>query len=365
MPKKYALVLSGGGFKGAFQVGALNYILNNTLQIGGNPTRIEKFDIVTGVSVGSLNGAMIATGQLEKLNELWFERIANDGPGIIYESKYIENGVPKTGNILNDLVPKLNFFQSLGALFSRKKRQRIVTDIFDNLKKLRSLADNSPLLDTLSGLIQVDGFGDTVFKMGYVSLTDGMYRARKATDFADSLQLNKAIVASTTMPIIWPPVDTVQSADGQISYENVDGGIRNITPLKDAIDEINERNDGDDWHIFVINCNSGILDVDHDKTYTIVGAAERALLEITLAEIFQNDVGQFLFVNDLLKSMGRDSVQVNGKTYRSFKIKIIQPARSMGETLDSSTSTLFNRREYGQQRAEQAFSREECENWNV
>lgn len=56
-----ALVLSGGGFKGSYQVGVFKALkeLNH------------KFDIVTGTSIGALNGALIVSNQFKKLIELW------------------------------------------------------------------------------------------------------------------------------------------------------------------------------------------------------------------------------------------------------------------------------------------------------
>lgn len=89
------------------QVGALNYLLQNPLDIEGETITLNKFDVVTGVSVGALNGAMIATRQLDRLNHLWFEEIANNGPGIIYTSRYLQDGKPDQKRIMN--------FQSLNV----------------------------------------------------------------------------------------------------------------------------------------------------------------------------------------------------------------------------------------------------------
>src|SRR5688572_19786456 len=76
MRKKYALVLSGGGFKGSFQVGALQYLKKNWSVIDPqNP--VMKFDIVAGVSVGSLNGALIASDAFDQLEQLWIAAANN------------------------------------------------------------------------------------------------------------------------------------------------------------------------------------------------------------------------------------------------------------------------------------------------
>ena len=64
MPRRHALVLSGGGAKGAFQVGVLKYLYE---QRQFSPT------IITGTSVGSLNAAKLAEGPgaMRQLERLW------------------------------------------------------------------------------------------------------------------------------------------------------------------------------------------------------------------------------------------------------------------------------------------------------
>ncbi|MCK8059850.1 MULTISPECIES: patatin-like phospholipase family protein [unclassified Fusibacter] len=56
-----ALVLEGGGAKGAYHVGAWKAL----------DERGEKFDIVTGTSIGALNGSLYAQGDLELAIDLW------------------------------------------------------------------------------------------------------------------------------------------------------------------------------------------------------------------------------------------------------------------------------------------------------
>jgi NTE family protein len=60
--KVTALILSGGGAKGAFQVGVEKY----AREIKG-----YHWDIISGVSVGALNAGMLAMGKTQRLFELW------------------------------------------------------------------------------------------------------------------------------------------------------------------------------------------------------------------------------------------------------------------------------------------------------
>ena len=55
------LVLEGGGARGAYQVGAYKYLTEHGY----------KFDTFVGTSIGSINSAMIAQGEFDKLYEIW------------------------------------------------------------------------------------------------------------------------------------------------------------------------------------------------------------------------------------------------------------------------------------------------------
>jgi len=70
--KKFALVLSGGGFKGAFQIGALRVLKSNWHRLDPDSNGM-KFDILAGVSVGSLNGVLTACNEFDELEKLWLD----------------------------------------------------------------------------------------------------------------------------------------------------------------------------------------------------------------------------------------------------------------------------------------------------
>ena len=58
-----ALVLSGGGAKGAYQLGAWKAL---------KKLKIE-FDIITGTSIGAVNGLFIVENKYHTLKKLWFK----------------------------------------------------------------------------------------------------------------------------------------------------------------------------------------------------------------------------------------------------------------------------------------------------
>lgn len=73
----YALVLAGGGAKGCYQMGAWRALREHDITV----------DAVSGASVGSLNGAIIAQGDPETGNKIWddinLDKIVNIPPEMI------------------------------------------------------------------------------------------------------------------------------------------------------------------------------------------------------------------------------------------------------------------------------------------
>jgi len=63
-----ALLLSGGGFKGAFQLPILEHLMSK-----------HEYDVILGVSVGSINGVLAAQHQLSTLRHIW-ERMDDPDP---------------------------------------------------------------------------------------------------------------------------------------------------------------------------------------------------------------------------------------------------------------------------------------------
>jgi len=66
--KKRALVLPGGGGRGAYQVGVAKALMEQGIT----------FDLALGTSIGGLNAAMIAQGGIRRLEELWSTMRARD-----------------------------------------------------------------------------------------------------------------------------------------------------------------------------------------------------------------------------------------------------------------------------------------------
>ena len=66
--RKRAVVLSGGGTKGAYELGVWRAL--NELSID--------YQIVTGTSIGSVNGALMTIGDFEFADRIWREMVMGD-----------------------------------------------------------------------------------------------------------------------------------------------------------------------------------------------------------------------------------------------------------------------------------------------
>lgn len=109
--RKYALVLAGGGAKGAYQIGAWKAFKELGIE----------FEAVTGASVGALNAALIAQGDFEKAEKLWgemsLEKIVCIPPALIDENKlYLAKGNLKYLKELNKSLLKYGGLDSTPLL---------------------------------------------------------------------------------------------------------------------------------------------------------------------------------------------------------------------------------------------------------
>ena len=79
--EKRAVVLGGGGAKGAYQIGVWQALRELGLD----------FQVVTGTSVGALNGALMAQGEFEAAYDLWWNM----------DNTQVMEGIPSASDTLD------------------------------------------------------------------------------------------------------------------------------------------------------------------------------------------------------------------------------------------------------------------------
>lgn len=267
-----ALVLSGGGVKGAYQVGVLKYLMvDQGLQ----------YDAFCGVSVGGLNAAVLAqysngSDAMAALEKLWL-------------------------NVRDkDVKRKWRFFGYVASLWKQS--------VF-NSKPLAHLVKTSvdPKLIASSG---------KKLRTGTVSWSDGTMKVTGEND-PDLLDW---IVASAAFPVMFSPVEV----EGKLW---ADGGLRNMTPLGDAI-RLGAT------EIDVVLCsNPSYLDPFNARKKKALGLAGRAI-EIMADQIMLADLQ--------ICGLKNDVSELNGK-YRSVKLRVFQPKTDLTDNALEFDPSLIRR----------------------
>jgi NTE family protein len=282
-----ALVLSGGGANGEYQVGALQHVIG---ELG------VKYDAFCGVSVGALNGAYLAQfghdlerKGVEMLESLW-DQIDDDA---IFKKWW--------GGVLGNLP---------GILFK---------DSVYNTEPIRKMTRRH--LD--SGRLKASG---KKLRVGAVAWGSGEYRSWTENDS----DIEEGVMASSAFPIFFEDV----MARGVLW---ADGGLRNITPLKSAIELGATRID-------VIRCASGNIEAAERKRGKL--SKIQRMIEILLDEVERGDLARAHDINDFCSHKGGEA-SVNGKERRFIDIRVLAPKSSLGDSLDFDPVKNRNNRNRG------------------
>lgn len=364
----------------------MNHLAENWSLINPNSDKMH-FDLVAGISVGSLNGGMIAMDKLEELNQIW-RQVADNGVEEVYTSDLIdtesESETPRLkadlsklkDRLLPNLKIKIDLWKGLGMFLNKKKQVQFFEDVMksagqelkNTLCNFKSLADNTPLREKLAQHFDKDAIENCKFLCGFVSLDEGEYHAVAHDEFTSNEDFINGVLASTAMPIVWEPTPAINFLQKQ-ARNAVDGGIRNVSPLGDIITEINKDPDPDvEYFVIVINCANGQIDTQDFSKCHIAEIALRSLNDIAITEIFNSDLSEFVRINDLVRQVkDRDpSMQLfhysfadNRRTLqplKAFKTLIIQPSPGViGNTLACSKAIIDRRMQHGRQKAENAL----------
>ena len=286
---KTALVLSGGGGKGAFQIGAEKYL------------REEKgytWDIIAGVSVGALNGTMLAMEKYTRLEAIW-KTICNNK---VYSGKF-------------NLLTLLKLYYGAKSIYSNDPLAAIVEREVEPEKIVKEL------------------------RIGTVSLNSGRYTVYGQ----DDPNIKRAVLASTVVPVIWPPQHV--SDECQMM---VDGSLRRFSPIGDVLDANPDE-------VVVINCWPKHPAALTDPPRNILDIALRAL-DISSSGIIYSDIHEFTHINNNVREAAEHGVPLHnpkGKPYKDYKCLIIEPTEHLGQILDFSHETVERGKQMGWDRAKE------------
>lgn len=191
---KRALVLCGGGSLGSYEVGVWKFLREKGMQ----------FDIVTGTSIGSINGAMVTTGDYDKAERLW-QNIAAD--------KVMVNGM----NFYNGLLKKINAQVNRSFL------------AFAKTYITHGGADISPLVQLVQSTIDPERIKASPIQLGVVTTA---YPTLKEVDVVANTLPTDHILPYLHASSACYPIFPVYKIDGK-SF--IDGGYNNNLPIDFAL----------------------------------------------------------------------------------------------------------------------------------
>lgn len=284
-----ALVLSGGNIKGAYQAGAVSALL----QAGYGP------GIVTGISVGALNVGYLAG------------HAAPDSPP----------DWPAIGRALEDF-----WRRNVRSPRTFVRRRGFLTIAWNALwRRWNGLVDTEPLARVVRRELGAADPRSTGLKLrvGAVNIRTGDLAYVDSTE----LRLVDYILASTAEPVGMP----LRMVGADPFY---DGGLRDVAPLKQAIDLGAAR-------IVAVVCQpEHVGPVGQDFKLGDPLHLISRVTDIVINEIVQNDLEWFLEVNRYVRE-GLDHPLLAGK--RFIPILVVRPAHPIKVSLDNFTPADIDR----------------------
>ncbi|HXW58178.1 MAG TPA: patatin-like phospholipase family protein [Solirubrobacteraceae bacterium] len=281
--ERVALVLAGGGARGAYEAGALAVLLPALAARGQSP------DVIVGTSIGALNGAFLAARAAEP-------------PAIVCgEAVEMWRGL-RWGDALRPLVStaELGRVLSAGAMLAGLPSARVP-----------GLLDPSPLRRTLSRLVSfkeiarnVEGgalAAAAVVATSYATTRSVVFHHGgpeigadpvRSIDYAATRLAPEHVLASAAIPAAFPAVEIKKPRAACGWYG--DGGVRLNAPLAPALALGADR-------VVVIGLNSSVTSARPPRRPDATDGVAQ-LLQVVLSDQLAEDVATLATVNEVLAS---------------------------------------------------------------
>ncbi len=314
------MILSGGGARGAYEVGVLSYLLDDLARRRGRPPRI---DLLSGTSVGAINACYLAahmgdpTDGVRRLVQMWRTIQLDDVLGFgarhaLSLPRVLTGGPLSLGAGLFDVSP-------IRALIEREIRWRDIE---------RSLRERS--LQLLSVSATEVSTGRTV-----VFIQTGPHGALPTTAPPRTVLRAARIgpehaLASAAIPVLFPPVRI-----GSELY--FDGGVRQNTPISPALR-------AGATHVFAIGLSREERGIPAPTDARAPGAAflMGKVLNAVLLDHVDADIellrrlngvlddGELAFGPDFAATISRAATVAGRAAYRRVTHAIVRPTEDIG-----------------------------------
>ena len=269
---KRALVLSGGGAKGAYQIGVYKALKRLNIKI----------DIITGTSIGSINGASLVAGEYKKIKKFWLKTETSEI--FNYDFNKIEN------------LPKIAKEMIINKGLKFDKAEDTLEKVINERKIRKSKIDY--------GLVTVN-------------LKTRVPKMLTKDEIPEGKLLSYVIASSTCFPAV-----ETKEIDGE---HYIDGGYYDNLPINLAIEM------GADEVIAIDLASIGIKSkkIDKDIKIDYIKTSNKRLFSINFDP--QNSKESMLMgYNDTMKYFGK----LGGKTYTFKKNHLDKNYETISETYE-------------------------------
>jgi len=240
-----AIILSGGGAKGAFSVGALSHLMSAGVNI--------PFDIVSGTSTGALIASLVVINRIDILREI-YSTVNNDS--IIRQRDPLRMIRTNQPYFFSD-APLINIIKS-----------KITPQVADQIIQ-------SPKILLLSA-VNLQSGRITIFSNKSLPST---HQYETVTITTRDTLIN-ALRASSNQAAFMPPV-TMKADDGK-DYQFIDGGCREVIPCLAVIDQHPST-------IYVLSNNPKYI-FSVNTTYNSVINVLMRVIAIFIQDVRENDI---------------------------------------------------------------------------
>jgi predicted acylesterase/phospholipase RssA len=304
--ERTALILSGGGAYGAYEVGIMLGLFQGAAPVAGNaPLAV---DVFSGTSVGAFNAAMMTTAPevssqtaIERLRTVWTDQISDQpsrcGNGVYRirgnplrfanPSCFTRSPVEPFLTFADDAMRLSSYFVGRGAsLLSGPGNiaQRLLQSI-----DVSTWISIEPFHELIRSVLDLDAINrsDKILRIAATDWTTGIAKIFSNSDMRGEFG-RRTVQASAAIPAIFPPV----TINGHVY---IDGGVVENTPLQPAIDAGATM-----LHVIYVDPDSSEIPAQHIGDS--LGAFQR-VYQLLLAAKTNEDIATALWVNEGIEAL--------------------------------------------------------------
>ncbi len=285
MGKKTALVLSGGGARGAYQAGAIKALIEIAKEAGND----HPFQIIVGNSAGAINAAYLAATAhdwdkaADGLVNLWSNIHANE----VFATDISSMAKIGAGWIKDVTMGSFRKKNSAQAFLNTRPLWKLLEDNI-SFEQLQKNLDNGHLLQVAISATDYQNSEGITFVQ---SSQEFKHWSRPQRRSENAILKTAHVMASSAIPLFFPPIELNGRYMG-------DGCLRNTAPLSPAVHLGADRMVA----IGVRQENSKNQAVTANKTPSI-GRVLNTLLNAVLLDALQADVERSRKFNRILKNV--------------------------------------------------------------